>query len=176
MSGLPARMGLRQYAVQTAEARTGAKSVPTKRKSHLERRRKAAYLVSRALRKGELTKKPCEVCGNPRAEAHHDDYKKPLEVIWLCVRHHAMRHNHLGRGPKMQNSNWKEWTGMVVTHWYKKPSLVIPSTWNQEKQQQHWESLLRWMWELVEIMELCPYKDNSEFVAEQYGAMGAQAD
>jgi hypothetical protein len=34
----------------------------------------------------------CSVCGAPGAEAHHEDYNKPLEVIWLCKRHHAERH------------------------------------------------------------------------------------
>lgn len=32
-------------------------------------------------------KQPCEVCGTP-AEAHHDDYSRPLEVRWLCSVHH----------------------------------------------------------------------------------------
>ena len=33
-------------------------------------------------------KQPCEICGAPIAEAHHDDYSKPWEVRWLCKRHH----------------------------------------------------------------------------------------
>ena len=48
--------------------------------------RKAVYI---ALRKGELIKRPCEICGDRRSQAHHDDYSKPLEVKWLCAAHHA---------------------------------------------------------------------------------------
>ena len=47
----------------------------------------ARSLVGRALLRGDLSKEPCEVCGN-RSEAHHDDYSKPLAVRWLCRRHH----------------------------------------------------------------------------------------
>lgn len=32
----------------------------------------------------------CEVAGN--VHAHHEDYSKPLEVKWLCVDCHAIRH------------------------------------------------------------------------------------
>lgn len=44
-----------------------------------------------ALRRGQLERQPCEVCGE-HAEMHHDDYSKPLEVRWLCKRHHAEHH------------------------------------------------------------------------------------
>ncbi len=47
--------------------------------------------VSAALRNGTLVRKPCEVCGD-KAQAHHEDYGKPLEVRWLCRKHHAMEH------------------------------------------------------------------------------------
>lgn len=39
-----------------------------------------------------LERKPCEVCGATKVEAHHDDYEKPLEVRWLCKQHHSEVH------------------------------------------------------------------------------------
>lgn len=39
---------------------------------------------------------PCSVCGATRGEAHHDDYSKPLDVVWLCRTHHWARHRMLG--------------------------------------------------------------------------------
>jgi ribosome-binding protein aMBF1 (putative translation factor) len=41
---------------------------------------------------GRLVPEPCEVCGTETVEAHHDDYDKPLEVRWLCRRHHSEVH------------------------------------------------------------------------------------
>jgi hypothetical protein len=32
------------------------------------------------------------VCGEPEAQAHHDDYAKPLDVRWLCNKHHREHH------------------------------------------------------------------------------------
>lgn len=65
----------------------------SKRRNRLFPTRGNANLKARrALKRGILVKAPCEVCGDPRSEAHHDDYSKPLEVRWLCVRHHHAVH------------------------------------------------------------------------------------
>ena len=56
--------------------------------------RKAHNAVARAKRNGKLIPLPCEVCGSIyRIHAHHDDYAKPLEVKWLCAKHHIRLHN-----------------------------------------------------------------------------------
>jgi hypothetical protein len=51
----------------------------------------ARSAVSNAIRAGRLIRQSCIVCGK-KAQAHHDDYSKPLDVIWLCPAHHMERH------------------------------------------------------------------------------------
>ncbi len=51
--------------------------------------------VLAALRTSTLQRQPCQVCGNEEAEAHHEDYSKPLDVWWLCKTHHAARHREI---------------------------------------------------------------------------------
>ena len=48
--------------------------------------------VKSALRAGKIKKEPCMVCGNRNSQAHHGDYTKPLDVIWLCPQHHSEVH------------------------------------------------------------------------------------
>lgn len=53
----------------------------------------AARLAVRvAIKSGKMTRNPCEKCGKPKAQAHHEDYSKPLEVKWLCPRCHGLEH------------------------------------------------------------------------------------
>lgn len=56
----------------------------------------AHLAVQQALKGGDLIKGPCEVCGRTheetRIDAHHDDYRKPLAVRWLCRLHHVRHH------------------------------------------------------------------------------------
>lgn len=55
-----------------------------------------AHTITRnAIRDGRLKTEPCVVCGNDKAEAHHEDYSRPLDVLWLCKFHHALRHREL---------------------------------------------------------------------------------
>jgi hypothetical protein len=49
------------------------------------KRAKARTAFNHYLRDNKLSKQPCVVCGE-KAEAHHDNYDRPLEVRWLCFR------------------------------------------------------------------------------------------
>lgn len=54
---------------------------------------KAHRAVTYAVRSGKLTREPCEICGTRvHVHAHHKDYAKPLDVIWLCARCHHRLH------------------------------------------------------------------------------------
>ena len=52
----------------------------------------ASSKVNNALKSGKLVKQPCEVCGCLEVEAHHPDYNKPLDVMWLCKKCHEEWH------------------------------------------------------------------------------------
>ena len=41
--------------------------------------------------RGKLVSGPCENCGG-KAQMHHDDYEKPLSVVWLCRPCHLEHH------------------------------------------------------------------------------------
>lgn len=45
-----------------------------------------------AVARGLLTPTPCQHCGASKVEGHHEDYSKPLMVVWLCRPCHARHH------------------------------------------------------------------------------------
>lgn len=69
---------------------------------HPERKR-AAEAVNNAIRDRRLTRWP--VCAVPECEgkpqAHHPDYDRPLDVVWLCQPHHKQAHS-LVREPEAE--------------------------------------------------------------------------
>lgn len=69
--------------------------ISSSRRSRLEKpeQTKAHNAVKEAIRKGQLRRLPCEKCGETNdVHGHHDDYNKPLEVIWLCRSCHIILH------------------------------------------------------------------------------------
>ena len=82
-------------------------NTPQGRKSMIEAKRKwinknpearAAHIILGNAVKNKRIEKPnyCTNCGyhtNKRnMHAHHDDYAKPLEVVWLCAQCHSDHH------------------------------------------------------------------------------------
>jgi hypothetical protein len=53
---------------------------------------KARRALQHEVRLGRIKRQPCERCRKPNADAHHDDYSKPLDVRWLCSLCHAAVH------------------------------------------------------------------------------------
>lgn len=75
------------HAASMRRNRPKHKNLPT------EARKKAiarAY-VKVYINRGRIERKSCEVCGE-KAEMHHDNYDKPLDVRWLCRAHHLDHH------------------------------------------------------------------------------------
>ena len=56
-------------------------------------RQAARDYLNRLIRQNVVKRLNCEVCGsNKNVEAHHDDYTRPLDVLWLCRVHHDEHH------------------------------------------------------------------------------------
>lgn len=66
-------------------------------------RKKANTAVGRAVREGRLQKQPCWVCGE-KAVAHHPDYDRPLDVVWLCQPHHKQAHALVANEPQQKDA------------------------------------------------------------------------
>lgn len=75
---------------------------------HTAKEKRAAQFQARqAIRKGELERRPCEavlyyratVCGRTPTHAHHEDYTRPLDVVWLCASCHRHRHWQMSQTP-----------------------------------------------------------------------------
>jgi len=65
------------------------------KKYYLEHKEKklAQIKLSQKIKAGKVKKEPCNICGAKKAEAHHEDYGKPLQVEWLCSKHHKGVHS-----------------------------------------------------------------------------------
>ncbi len=61
---------------------------------NLNRQKKSAHRqIYAALKRGQIVRLPCAQCGSTvNIQAHHTDYSKPLDVIWLCPRCHRVHH------------------------------------------------------------------------------------
>ena len=62
----------------------------------VKKRKDANQYVKLAIKFGDLTRPDtCDRCGKEcKPEAHHEDYDKPLDVMWLCKECHEGAHHY----------------------------------------------------------------------------------
>jgi hypothetical protein len=64
-----------------------------RRRAKFPEKARAYGAVRYAVKSGKLVRGPCEICGKTQVQAHHKDYSRPLDVQWLCFKHHR-EHGH----------------------------------------------------------------------------------
>lgn len=86
----------REHSQSLSEEQKKANVERTKRWRQKNRSKSAAWsAVGNALLRGDMVKpNQCEHCckNGCRLHAHHEDYEKPLEVVWLCHECHMSLH------------------------------------------------------------------------------------
>ena len=72
-------------------------------------KRRAQVMAGNAIRDKKLVRpKVCERCGLPgeKIHAHHENYYKPLDVTWLCIPCHGIRHREINEAIR-SGEDWK---------------------------------------------------------------------
>ncbi|CAL9961168.1 endonuclease [Vibrio phage K24] len=90
-----ARRASRKYARDNKEKR---KESVDKYREKNKKKYQCHGIVAYAIKCGNLVRNHCEVCYSAKTHAHHDDYDKPLDVRWLCDKHHNEWHRINGEG------------------------------------------------------------------------------
>ena len=99
---LPHRKALKKRIANYPENKAKKLIITRKYRASNPEKAYAHGAVNGAKNRGTLKPKPrCERCGNKTPlSGHHEDYSKPLEVIWLCSTCHAQRHIELAKMKK----------------------------------------------------------------------------
>lgn len=87
----PERVAAREAYAKTPEGRIAGAAAKKRWAVANAVRRQAHNKFNAAVRDGRLTPEPCFICGD-KAQAHHPDYDRPLDVTWLCPEHHKAAH------------------------------------------------------------------------------------
>lgn len=85
------RLASMKKYMQTEAGREAHARAVKKWQSLNQKRRAANVILNHALRDGKVAPLPCFICG-AKAVAHHPDYDRPLDVVWLCQAHHKQAH------------------------------------------------------------------------------------
>jgi hypothetical protein len=88
----PDRVAARAEYIATDEGKAARRRASATYYFRHKDRRSATVTLNNAVRDGRVTKQPCFMCGCEEVEAHHPDYSRPLDVVWLCIPHHKEIH------------------------------------------------------------------------------------
>lgn len=90
----PDRVAAREAYQQTPAGKAAARRAAIAYQAKAPERRAANIAVGNAVRDCRLI--PWPVCALPECEGkpqgHHPDYSRPLDVVWLCPKHHKQAH------------------------------------------------------------------------------------
>lgn len=94
---LPHRIAMRKkYRIESEKGRENYRAFKRRQSEKFKEKEIAGGKLRHAVRTGKIKKQPCERCGiTVRVQGHHEDYSKPLDVMWLCVKHHHERHKEI---------------------------------------------------------------------------------
>lgn len=97
---IPLSESRKKYVAKYFASEKGKESVRKTARKMLQIHREKIYARLKLryhIKKGYIIKpKKCEKCNlEKKLHGHHEDYNKPLEVMWLCTRCHADRHLYL---------------------------------------------------------------------------------
>lgn len=90
----PDRVKARRDYIVTDEGKAARRKAAVNYRNKYPTSYKAKVKFGNALRAGIIKKQhSCSICSsNKNVQAHHDDYKKPLDVRWLCSTCHRDWH------------------------------------------------------------------------------------
>ena len=89
---LPHRVDMRKKYSETQQGKEAHKRSRKRWVTANPEKRQAHIVLGNSVRDGKIQKNPCQKCGDAVAEAHHPDYTKPLDVVWLCRSCHLAEH------------------------------------------------------------------------------------
>lgn len=92
-SSMPHRVAARKEYAKTPNGKLSHAKALKNNRERFPQKAQARTEVQKALKRGDLTKTPCHICGDEKVHGHHPDYSRPLDVVWLCVTHHTAIHS-----------------------------------------------------------------------------------
>jgi len=87
----PSRVLARAMYSKTSEGKAAKRKASDSWNDRNKTKRSATVVLNNAVKYGKVVPQPCFTCGE-KAHAHHPSYAMPLDVAWLCPKHHAQLH------------------------------------------------------------------------------------